>query len=220
MAAEIQIVGTQDFAAEIVEYARDAGLRVEGLLEPRDAHRVGAIIHGLPVGSLKEGPAESTAVLVGDGVPPLATGELDRREAVARALKAGWEPISLIHPRAHVAPSASVETGALVGPGVVVGAYAAIGEHVVLGRGTLIGHHTKIEPYSTLGPGTNVAGSVRVGHDALLGMGALVRDHLTVGAESVVAMGAVVVSDVPTGSKVRGVPARPYGPRPADQHEV
>jgi acetyltransferase EpsM len=51
---------------------------------------------------------------------------------------------------------------------------------------------------------------VRIEPDAFLGMAAVIRDHLTVGAGAVVGMGAVVLSNVATGSEVRGVPARPH----------
>jgi hypothetical protein len=155
MAAEIRIVGSRTFAGEVADFARDAGLSVAGLLETRDPERIGTTIHGVPVGSLEDGPRGGREVLMG-------TGEIDRRETVARVRAAGWEPISLIHHRAHLAPSVTVGEGAVIGPGVVVGAYTAIGEHVVIGRGTLVGHHTEIGAFCTLGPGTNVAGNVRM----------------------------------------------------------
>jgi acetyltransferase EpsM len=211
MATEVRIVGTRTFAAEVVDYARDAGFTVVELVEPHDADRIGTTVHGLPVRSLNDPPAAAATVVVAEGSIPLAAGELDRREAVARALNAGWEPRSLIHPRAHIAPTASVGAGTLLGPGVVVGAYSEIGEHAVLGRGTLVGHHTKIGPYCTLGPGANVAGAVRVESDAFLGMGAMIRDHVVVGTGAVVAMGAAAVGDVPPGATVMGLPARLRG---------
>ena len=146
MAVEIHIVGSRSFAGEVADFARDAGMSVLGLLEPRDPDRIGTTIHGLPVAALDDGPAGAPEVVIG-------TGESNRREIVARARGAGWEPVSLVHPRAHLAPSAVVADGAVIGPGVVVGAYTGIGEHVVLGRGTLVGHHTEIGAFCTVGPG-------------------------------------------------------------------
>jgi sugar O-acyltransferase (sialic acid O-acetyltransferase NeuD family) len=194
-------VGTRTFAGEVADFARDAGLRIAGLLEPRDPDRVGTTIHGLPVMPLEEVPDGERGVIIG-------TGDPRRREIVARVQRAGWEPVSLVHPGAHLAPSASVGRGALLGPGVVVGAYTTIGDHVVLGPGTLVSHHTEIGEFATLWPGVNVAGNVRVESDAFLGMGAVVRDQASIGAGAVVAMGAVVVGDVPPEAQVRGVPAR------------
>jgi sugar O-acyltransferase (sialic acid O-acetyltransferase NeuD family) len=201
---EVHVAGTRTFAAEVVDFARDAGLSVSALLEPREPARVGSEIHELPVRALEEGPgAGSRAVIVG-------TGDTDRREIVARLVAAGWEIVALVHPHAHVAGSASLGEGVLVGPGVVIGARSIIGDHVVLGRGALVGHHARIGEYATIGPGANVAGNVTVERDTFLGMGAVVRDHVTVGAEATVGMGAVVVADVPAGADVRGIPARPH----------
>jgi sugar O-acyltransferase (sialic acid O-acetyltransferase NeuD family) len=199
---DVYVAGTRTFAAEVADFANDAGLRVLGLLEPYDRARVGKTIHDLPVSWLEETPAGASGTAI------VGTGEPRRRELVERLRAAGWQPGTLIHPRAHIAPSSTIGAGTVVGPGAVVGARSDIGEHVVLGRGALVGHHTSIGAFSTLGPGANVAGNVRVEADALIAMGALVRDHTTIGASAVVAMGAVVVGDVPAGVEVRGIPAR------------
>jgi acetyltransferase EpsM len=200
----VHVAGTRSFAAEVIDFASDAGLTVAGLLEPYERSRVGTNVHGQPVSWLEDGPAAGAATVL------LGTGEPHRRELVARLTSAGWQPGTLVHPQAHVAPSATVTAGALVGPGVVVGARAAIGECVTLGRGALVGHHTRIEAFATLGPGANVAGNTIVGEDAFVGMGALVRDHVTVGRAATVAMGAVVVGDVADDARVCGVPARDF----------
>jgi acetyltransferase-like isoleucine patch superfamily enzyme len=199
-AGTVHVAGTRTFAAEVVDFARDAGLTVAGLLEPLGAAHDGTEVWGLPVGTIEDGPAGRAIV---------GTGDTTRRDVVARLERAGWEVVGLVHPRAHVAPSAVVAGSALIGPGVVVGAAAAIGEHVVIGRGALVGHHTRIAPFATLGPGANVAGNVVVEEDAFLAMACAVRDHVTIGAGALVAMGAVVVGDAAPGARLRGVPARP-----------
>jgi sugar O-acyltransferase (sialic acid O-acetyltransferase NeuD family) len=203
----LYVVGTRTFAAEVVDFARDADLEVLGLVEPYDRDNVGRNLHGLPVTWLDDGPAGGPAVAL------TGTGEPERGELVARLVAAGWRQGTLVHPRAHVAPSAAVGAGSIVGPGVVVGARATIGDQVMLGRGALVGHHTELAELSTIGPGANLAGNVRVGAAAHVAMGAMIRDHVTIGAAATVAMGAVVVADVPRGVEVRGVPARPTAAR-------
>ena len=183
----VHVAGTRTFAAEVVDYARDAGLTVAGLLEPLEATPASTEAHGLPV--------QAIDATVGRAI--VGTGDTDRRAIVARLTAAGWEIAGLVHPAAHVAPSARVAASALIAPGVVIGAAAEIGEHVVVGRGALVGHHTRIAPYASLGPGANVAGNVVVEEDAFLAMGCAVRDHVTIGAGAVVAMGAVVIRDAP-----------------------
>jgi sugar O-acyltransferase (sialic acid O-acetyltransferase NeuD family) len=196
----LYVAGSRSFAAEVVDFARDAGLDPGGLLEPLDRSREGSTIHDLPVTWLEDAPPGRALV---------GTGDNDRRELVERLEAAGHEVVGLVHPRAHVAPTAEVAPTALVAPGVVVGARASVGAHVVIGRGALVGHHTTIAGHATLGPGANVAGNVVVEARAFVGMGAVVRDHLTVGEAAVVAMGAVAVRDVSPGTQVRGVPAAP-----------
>jgi acetyltransferase EpsM len=199
------VVGTRTFAAEVLDFARAAGLNVVGLLEPLDRDRVGSKIHDLPVQWLEEASdACSGRVLIG-------TGQRDRREIVGRVAAARLEIATLVHPHAHISVTTRIGTGAIVGPGVVVGACSTIGEHVVCARGALIGHHSEVGDFATLGPGVNVAGNVRIEADAFLGMGAVIRDHLTIGSAAVVGMGAVVVADVAPGVDVRGFPATPVG---------
>jgi sugar O-acyltransferase (sialic acid O-acetyltransferase NeuD family) len=203
-AAEVYVAGTRTFAAEVIDFAQDAGLEVAGLLEPYDRDRVATTIHDRPVSWLDDGPSgDSRLVLVG-------TGEIARRKVVGSLLEAGWQIVTLVHPRAHVAPSAVVGQGVILSPGVVIGARSRVGDYAVLGRGALIGHHTELGPFCTLGPGANVAGNVHIEPDVFIGMGALVRDHVRVGASAVIAMGSVVVRDVSEKAAVRGLPAASY----------
>jgi acetyltransferase EpsM len=200
---DIHVAGTGSFALEVAEYARDAGLEVAGLIELQDPARVGTEVHGLPVRAADDPPADGAAAVVGAGGDRLAHWALPAPH--------GWRAASVLHPAAHVAPSARVGDGCVVAPGVVVGAATELGEHVLIGRGALVGHHTAVGPGVVLNPGANVAGHVRLGAGATVGMGALVADHLDVGEGAVIAAGAVVVRSVGAGVRVQGVPARPYG---------
>ena len=200
---DIHVAGTGSFALEVAEYARDAGLEVAGLIELQDPARVGTEVHGLAVRAADDPPADGAAAVVGAGG--------DRLAHWALLASHGWRAASVLHPAAHVAPSARVGDGCVVAPGVVVGAATELGEHVLLGRGALVGHHTALGTGVVLNPGANVAGHVRLGVGVTVGMGALVADHLEVGDGAVIAAGAVVVRPVAAGVRVQGVPARPYG---------
>jgi sugar O-acyltransferase (sialic acid O-acetyltransferase NeuD family) len=203
--SRVWIAGTRSFAAEIADFARDAGLYPAGLLDPGGDASEDTLVEGLAVIPLADGPPEHSDLAIA------GTGEDDRRPVVARLEEAGWQLRGLVHPAAHVASSANIAPTAIVGPGAVVGAQARIGEHCLLGRGALVGHHTSLGDFSTLGPGANVGGNSTLGEGALVGMGAAVRDHTEVGARARVAMGAVVVAAVAPGAEVRGLPAREPG---------
>jgi acetyltransferase EpsM len=201
--AEIYVAGTGSFALEVVEYARDAGCAVLGLIELVDDTRVGRRIHELEVVAV-DGPARGAFAIGAGG---------DRHDHAIRLEAAGWEPAVVVHPTAHLSPSASVATGTVVAPGVVVGAATKLGAHVLVGRGSLVGHHVSVAPAVTINPGSNVAGNVRIGERAMIGMGATVANGLEVGAGAVVAAGAVVVRDVDAGARVQGIPARVFEQR-------
>lgn len=200
---DIHVAGTGSFALEVTEWARDAGMQVAGLVELQDPGRVGTEIHGLPVRAAHEPPEAGALAVVGAGG--------DRLVLWSMLGDSGWRPATVIHPGAHVSPSAAVGEGCLVAPGAVIGAASELGDHVLVSRGALVGHHVVLDSGVVLNPGANVAGHARVGKRAAIGMGALVADHIEVGADAVIAAGAAVVRDVEPGIRVQGVPARPFG---------
>lgn len=200
----LHIAGTGSFAAEVVEFAHDAGHEVVALVELLDEGRVGSRIHGLQVVApeSRADPGARIAIAMGGD-----------RGAVARRLRElGWRGATVIHPTAHVAVSVRVGDGVVIGPGAVVGARASIGEHALLSRGALIGHHTRIGAGVSVNPGANIAGNCVVGDGAFIGMGAVVTPGVAVGSGAVVAAAALVLRDVGAGERVQGVPARPYRP--------
>jgi UDP-perosamine 4-acetyltransferase len=199
MPQEIHIAGTGPFALEVIEYAHEAGFAVAALVELVDATRIGGGVHGLPVVAVDDVAGEGRVVVGAGG---------DRLRYWSRLAAAGWEPVSVVHPRAHVSPSATLGAGCVVGPMAVVGAASEIGPHTLVGRGALVGHHVRIGAGCLLNPGANVASRADVRDGATLAMGAIVANDVVVGAGATVAAGAVAVRDVPDGVRVVGIPAR------------
>jgi len=197
----LHVAGSGSFALEVVEYARAAGHDVTALVELLDPARVGSEVHGLPVVAPEQGAG---AVVVG-----LAGNRLELWSLLAEH---GWEAASVVHPAAHVSPSAQLAAGVLIGPAAVIGAAAKLGPQSVVARGALVGHHTRIGAGAVLNPGANVGGNASIGDAAVLGMSATVVNGMEVGARAVVAAGAVVVRDVEPATRVQGVPARVYSP--------
>ena len=198
----IHVAGSGSFAAEVIEFARAAGLTVMALLEPIDATRIGGQAHGLPVLDPALPPHAEAGAVVAVGAD---------RGRIGHALEdAGWIPRSVVHPSAVVSPSAAIGRGVVIGPLAVVGAQAHVADHALLGRGALLGHHATVGAGAVLNPGANVAGMVSLGAGVTVGMSAAVANGRTIGEGAVIAAGAVVVRDVDAGDRVQGVPARRF----------
>jgi len=59
-------------------------------------------------------------------------------------------------------------------------------------------------------PGINMSGGVEMGSRCLVGTGATILQYLKIGDEVTVGAGSVVTKDVPAGTTVVGIPAKPF----------
>jgi sugar O-acyltransferase (sialic acid O-acetyltransferase NeuD family) len=203
-AQPLYVLGAGWFAAEVAGWAEESGWDVAGLVELLDPARVGSRHAGYAVVDATSLPRGAVAISAGGR-------DHDRREVWSRlAERAGCVAGTVVHPTAHLAASATVAPGAIIAPGAVVGAGSAAGEHALLSRGALVGHNVTIGPFVCLQPGANVAGHVHLGAGVTVGMAGVVVEHVSVGEGATVAAGAVVLSDVPSRTRVQGVPARVY----------
>jgi bifunctional UDP-N-acetylglucosamine pyrophosphorylase/glucosamine-1-phosphate N-acetyltransferase len=119
-----------------------------------------------------------------------------------------------------VGPFAHVRPGCRIGPSVHVGTHAEL-KNAKVGSGTSVGHFSYVGD-AWLGKNVNVgAGCVfanydgkrknecRVGDKVFLGSNSTLVAPVRIGNGAVVGAGAVVTRDVPAGTTVVGVPAKP-----------
>lgn len=203
MAAEpdpFHVFGAGGHARVVIDAAQAAGNAVAGVLDD-DPARCGARVMGLAVAAEETTAPTLAHVAVGDNAARLA---LHRRLAGR-----GWRFVSVIHPRACVARSATVAPGAFVAALAVVGPLAALGEGVIVNHGAVVDHDCAVGAGAHVAPNATLGGGCRIGAGALIGAGATVLPGRAVGAGATVGAGAVVTRDVADNTVVIGAPARP-----------
>jgi len=84
-----------------------------------------------------------------------------------------------------------------------------IGHRVVIGPQAQIGHNSVIGDDSGILGGSVIAGGAQIADGVTVGVGAVVMNKVKVGSGATVGAGAVVTHDVPPGTTVVGIPAKP-----------
>jgi len=197
--------------ARVVIDALRLGKRVEpvALLDPDPAlHNTN--VDGVPVlggDDRLAGMLGTTATHAFIGIGGARTNE-PRRLAFERARASGFVVLTVVHPSAVVAQSATLGAGTVVLAGAVVNAGAAIGDNVIVNTAAIVEHDCRIGDHAHVATGARLGGTVTVGEGAHVGLGASVRQGIVIGRHAIVGGGAMVVDDVPDGAVVVGVPAR------------
>lgn len=126
---------------------------------------------------------------------------------VQRAAVAPERFVSVVHPRATVAPTARIGRGSCVLAGSVLAPMAVVGDHVIILQNTSVNHHSNVGDYVTLSAGITILGYVDIGRNAFVGGGSTLAPRLSIGESAVVGAGSLVIRDVPPGRVYAGNPA-------------
>jgi len=81
---------------------------------------------------------------------------------------------------------------------------------VKIDNGVHIAHNVIIDENTLIIANSMVAGSVRIGKNCWIAPMVAIRNGITIGDNVMVGLGAVVVKDIPSDTRVMGVPAKPF----------
>lgn len=205
--SRIIIVGAGGFGREVLHWARDAwpdhATKIAGFLSA-DAARLDGHDSGLPI----LGDPESFQPQAGDGLL-LAIGIPETRRHVAESLLAkNADFLTLIHPTAIIAPTASVGLGSIICPYAIVSDAARLGRFVLLNYHTSLGHDAVAGDFATLSPYATLGGGAMIEEDVFMGMHASVGPGKKIGARSKVSANSCALSDALADCLVFGAPGR------------
>ena len=99
----------------------------------------------------------------------------------AFADEANMTPISIIHPTAYIAPSATIGNGVFVAPQAVISVNANVEDHSIIHIHSSVGHDCKIGKFCAVLPGARISGNVTLGKSVIVGSGAFIFQGVTIG---------------------------------------
>ena len=173
----------------------------------------GASGHGLVVADIAKACGYDEIVFVDDGENeylsfedikynngiPIALGignNTIRAKLFNKAMKNGFDMVSLIHPSVIVSSSVTIEKGVVIMPNVVVNAKSKIGNGVILNTGCIIEHENSIGDFVHISPNVALAGNVSVGEFTHIGIGSSAIQGINIGKNNIIGAGSVVVSNI------------------------
>jgi sugar O-acyltransferase (sialic acid O-acetyltransferase NeuD family) len=139
----------------------------------------------------------------------VAIGNNQRRKQIFEQLVSANENLlTVIHPSAIIAPSATIGIGTMICAGAIINPCSIIGNNVIINTGSTIDHHNHIADHVHIAPGVNIGGIVTIEEGAFIGIGASIIHQQYIGAWSTIGAGATIITNVERNTTYVGTPGR------------
>jgi acetyltransferase EpsM len=213
-ASKVIIYGGGGLSKMIIEHVRVLGCyQIVGIID--DTLPKGTDVIGSPVlggAEMLPGLYQSGVRLAVNSVGGIGNYKV-RLNVFHTLAKAGFICPAIVHPTAHVDPSARLEAGVLVLAMSYISGNAVVGMGTLINNSVVISHDCVLGMCTSLSPGAMTAGDVVIEDFAQIGMNATINIGVRVGRECLIGNGATIKKDVPAGTRVyAGSVWPPYDP--------
>lgn len=204
---ELIIVGANGFGREVLQWAKDIiklnkEWSIKGFIDDNLMALDRYTCDKKVLGTIKDWKPSANEVFT------CAIAMPSVKERIVQLLKSkGANFINFVHPTAIIGGFCEVGEGLLVTPRAKISPNVKIGNFVtILGSGA--GHDAVIGDYSTISGNCSVNGHVVLGKRVFVGSNACIAPSKKIGDDVFIGMGSIVVSNIKTGYKVMGNPAK------------
>tara|TARA_B100001093_G_scaffold514741_1_gene589475 strand:- start:2409 stop:3041 length:633 start_codon:yes stop_codon:yes gene_type:complete len=191
---------------------------VQDLVEQENEHRIvgcldsdqkkwGSTLCGMPI---LGGDSDCKAIIKEHEVEGfiVTVGNVQIRKKLFKSMfELGLKPVTVVHPQAYVASTATIGAGTVVLAQSVVQVESVVGENCIINHAASIDHECAVGDHSHIAPGVNIAGAVNIGESVFIGIGSSVIQCVSIGAFSNIGAGSVVVGNIPGNCLAYGCPA-------------
>lgn len=189
--------------------SQNSEVEVAGFLEV-DEKLIGLSLKGFPIyeqeSILKKYTPNDIFLANGlgsTGIPHLRAKQFEKLK------KSGFDFYSVIHPIAYFSTDTAIGEGVQLLARSTILTGTKIGHNVIVNTSASIDHDCTIGNHVHIAPGVVLSGSVKIDDFCHIGVGAKIIQGIHIGENSLIGAGAVVISDLPSNSRVAGVPAKP-----------
>lgn len=195
----LSIIGYGGHSYVCIDAAIKQGYKVEGYyeIEEKNFNPFGLkyLGHDNQAVSLK-----NTFISIGDN--------LVRQEVFKRIYQKMNTEVKIIHPSSFVSDLATINEQVLVCASATINPLAKIGLGSIINTGSIIEHECEIGEFSHVAPNATLCGNVYVGKNTLVGANTTILPNIKIGQNVIIGSGSVVTKDIPSNTKVIGIPAK------------